>query len=391
MQTLSLCMIVKDEAGNLDRSLAPLMPYVDEAVVVDTGSTDGTPELAARLGARVHTLPWRDDFAAARNFSLEQARCDWVMWLDGDNRIPEEDAALLKDLVQRPPDAILWATEILEPGGGRLLQKRIFPRHPEIRFRYRVHEQLYHPVGMDQVITPVRVYHWGYENRDLRRNKARRNLTYLLADLQERPDDFYLRYHLTRHHFFVGELIEAWGQLQMVLGTPDLEAQNPEIARHARLLAALLRYRLDDLSGALRLFLILVEQYPDYGLAWYHLGLTCFRHDDFSTAALALARFLELGCGHFLLDQPEEKLALTARLTLAQALRRLDRFTEARGVLQEAQRYSPQEPGVWLETAALARVCRDDRAARRALGACMALTPNSRRARALLAEMENCA
>ncbi|MBI4795231.1 MAG: glycosyltransferase family 2 protein [Deltaproteobacteria bacterium] len=137
MQTLSLCMIVKNEAGNLPRSLAPLLPYVDEAVVVDTGSTDGTPELAASLGARVHHFAWSHDFAEARNFSLDQATGDWIMWLDGDNRVAEEDAALLKSLVQRPLDAVLWATEILEPGGGRLLQKRVFPRRPEIRFRYR--------------------------------------------------------------------------------------------------------------------------------------------------------------------------------------------------------------------------------------------------------------
>lgn len=388
MQTLSLCMIVKDEAGNLARSLAPLLPYVNEAVVVDTGSTDGTPDLAASLGARVHHFAWSHDFAAARNFSLDQAAGDWIMWLDGDNRIPEEDAALLKSLVQRSKEAILWATEILEPGGGRLLQKRLFPRHPEIRFRNRVHEQLCHPPDLAQVITPVRVYHWGYEHKNLRQAKARRNLIYLLADLQERPEDFYLRYHLTRHHFFAGELNEAWGQLQMVLATPGLEAQNPEIARHARLLAALLLDRLDDLSGALRQFGKVVEQYPDYGLAWYHLGLTCFRHNDFDTAALALARFLELGCGHFFLDQPEEKLALTALLTQAQALRRLERFQEAADVLHEAQRRYPQEPGVWLETAALARICRDDQATRRALGACLTLRPGSRRALALLAEME---
>jgi glycosyltransferase involved in cell wall biosynthesis len=381
-------MIVKDEAGNLDRSLAPLLPYVDEAVVVDTGSIDGTPELAASLGARVHDFAWSHDFAAARNFSLEQATGDWIMWLDGDNRVPGEDAALLKSLVQRPLNAILWATEIVEPGGGRLLQKRLFPRHPEIRFRYRVHEQLCHPPGLAQVITPVRIYHWGYEDKKLRQAKARRNLTYLLADLQERPEDFYLRYHLTRHHFFAGELKEAWGQLQMVLATPGLESQNPEIARHARLLAALLLDRLDDLSGALRQFREVVERYPDYGLAWYHLGLNCFRHNDFDTAALALGRFLELGCGHFFLDQPEEKLTLTALLTRAQALRRLERFQEAASILQEAQRRYPQEPGVWLETAALARICRDDQATRRALGACLALRPGSRRAQALLAEMD---
>ncbi len=388
MQSLSLCMIVKDEARNLARSLAPLLPYVDEAVVVDTGSSDGTPELAASLGARVHHFTWCFDFAAARNFSLERASGDWVLWLDGDNRIPEEDAALLKSLVQRPGDAILWATEILEPGGGRLLQKRVFPRHPEIRFRYRVHEQLCHPPGLAQVITPVRIYHWGYEDRELRRAKARRNLTYLLADLQERPDDFYLRYQLARQHFFAGELQEAWGQLQAVLATPGLESQNPEIARHARLLAAQLRDRLDDPAGALRQFRELVEQCPDYGLAWYHLGLTCFRYNDFPMAALALGRFLELGCGHFFLDQPEEKLTLAALLTRAQALRLLARHEEAAGALTEARRLYPQQPGVWLETAALARACLDFRAARRALGACLALRPQSRQAQALLAEME---
>lgn len=388
MQTLSLCMIVKDEAGNLPRSLAPLLPHVDEAVVVDTGSTDGTPELAERLGARVHHFAWTHDFAAARNFSLKQATGKWIMWLDADNRVPEEDAAILKSLVQRPRDAILWATEILEPGGGRLLQKRIFPRLPQIRFQYRVHEQLCHPPALAQVITPVRIFHWGYENRSLRIAKARRNLGYLLTDLQERPEDFYLRYHLTRHHFFAGELQEAWDQLQLVLATPDLEAQNPEIARHAWLLAALIRDRLDDESGALILFRQLLERDPDYGLAWYHLGITRFRHDDFTTAALALARFLELGCGHFLLDQPEEKLVLTARLTRAQALRQLERFHEAAGVLQEAQQRYPQEPGVWLETAVLAQVCQDEGAARRALGACLALRPSFRRAQVLLEEMD---
>jgi glycosyltransferase involved in cell wall biosynthesis len=388
MQTLSLCMIVKNEARNLPRSLAPLIPYVDEAVVVDTGSTDGTPELAARLGARVHHFDWIFDFAAARNFSLERATGDWVLWLDGDNRIPEEDAALLKSLVQRPGDAILWATEIVEPGGGRLLQKRIWPRRPEIRFRYRVHEQLCHPPGLAQVITPVRIYHWGYEDRGLRQAKARRNLAILLAELQERPDDFYLRYHLTRHHFFAGELQEAWGQLQEVLAAPDLEAQNPEIARHARLIDAILRDRLNDPAGALGQFQEMVAQDPDYGLAWYHLGLLHFRHDDFPAAAQALARFLELGTGHFFLDQPEEKLTLSALLTQAQALRRLERHEEAAAALTEAQRLFPQQPGVWMETAALARERHDFSEARRALDACLALRPHSRQAQALLAEME---
>ncbi len=380
-------MIVRDEAGNLPRSLAPLMPYVDEAVVVDTGSRDHTPELAAELGARVFDFSWQDDFALARNFSLDQARGDWIMWLDGDNRLPAEDAALLKLLVQRDSPAILWATEILEPGGGRLLQKRIFPRRPDIRFQYRVHEQLCHPPGMVQVATPIRIYHWGYENRQLRQAKAQRNLIYLLTDLKDRPDDFYLHYQLARHYFFAGEPVQALVHLRRVLATPDLARQNPEIPRHAWLLAAQCRDRLGDGAGARRELEALLAHYPDYGLAWYHLGLAHFRAGAHAAAVQALGQFLMLGVCHIILDHPEEKLALTALLIQAQALRRLGRTETAGAVLAQAQKIYPEQPGVWLETAAWARARNDQAGARQALETCLHLRPDSRQARKLLKEL----
>ena len=89
----------------------------------------------------------------------------------------------------------------------------------------------------------------------------------------------------------------------------------------------------------------------------------------------------------FLSGHPEEKLHLTALLTRAQALGRLGRYQEAADVLVQAQRLYPQQPGVWLETAALARACLDYASARRALAACLNLRPQSRRARVLLEEM----
>jgi tetratricopeptide (TPR) repeat protein len=156
---------------------------------------------------------------------------------------------------------------------------------------------------------------------------------------------------------------------------------------HARLLAALLWTGWTISRGSPAIPEV-VERYPDYGLAWYHLGLLCFRLNDFPTAALALSRFLELGCGHFFLDQPEEKLTLTALLTRAQALRRLGRHEEAAASLYEAQRLFPQQPGVWMETAVLARACADLGNARRALDTCLALRPQFRQAQALLAEMD---
>ena len=387
MQTLSLCMIVRNESHNLPRSLAPLMAFVDEAVVVDTCSRDETPELAARWGARVFHFPWQDDFSQARNFSLDQAQGDWIMWLDADNRLPEEDARQLKSLIQRPKDAILWATEIVEPGGGRLLQKRLFPRLPQIRFRYRVHEQLCHPPDMAQVITPLRIYHWGYEDRRARQSKSQRNLTYLIMELAERPDDFYVHYHLARHFFFAGKPEEALSHLEQVLATPDLAAQNPEIPRHARILSIQCRHRLGDLAGACRELQELTGECPDYGLAWFHLGMHHFGQGDLEAAVHALSRFLELGSGHFFLDQPEEKLTLSARLTQAHALRQLGRQEAARLVLEEAQRLFPEQPAVWLESAVLARAASDLAGARQALETCLSLRPDLPRARRLLQEM----
>jgi len=372
VRTLSLCMIVRDERPNLARSLATLLPYVSEAVVVDTGSRDGTPELAASLGARVFVIPWQEDFSLARNYSLEQARSDWLMWLDADNRVPPEDAAMLLPLVQRPGDAVLWATEIVEPGGGRLLQKRLFPRRPDIFFRYRVHEQLCHPPGLAQEVTRVRIYHWGYADPRRRRDKARRNLTLLLKELAERPEDFYVHYQLGRQYYQTGEPAQALKHMEMAAAGPAAR-ENREIYRHARLLAALCRDRLLGL-GAARLDLErLAGDCPDYGLVWYHLGLNHFRSREFKEAGESLARFLERGAGHLFLDLPEEKLRLTALLTRAQALRRQGDLAAAEQMLRLAQARYPREAAVWLETAALARGRSDAAEARRAVDLCRRL------------------
>ena len=75
---LSLCMIVRDNATIIEECLTSIRPWVDEMVVVDTGSNDATPQIAALLGAKVRQFKWIDDFAAARNASLDRAIGDWL-------------------------------------------------------------------------------------------------------------------------------------------------------------------------------------------------------------------------------------------------------------------------------------------------------------------------
>src|ERR1700689_1316256 len=99
MSTVSLCVIARNEAANLPGCLGPLVPFVTETIVVDTGSTDATSSIAESFGARVFDFPWCDDFAAARNESLRRATGDWILWMDADDRLDAENTRRLADLL----------------------------------------------------------------------------------------------------------------------------------------------------------------------------------------------------------------------------------------------------------------------------------------------------
>ncbi len=99
-KTISLCMIVKDEEKSLTRCLDSVKDYVDEMIIVDTGSTDRTVEIAKSFGAKIFNHPWEGSFSKARNYSLKYATCDWILYLDADEELSKEDAPRLKEIVK---------------------------------------------------------------------------------------------------------------------------------------------------------------------------------------------------------------------------------------------------------------------------------------------------
>jgi glycosyltransferase involved in cell wall biosynthesis len=98
--TLSLCMIVKNEEKFLPMCLESVKDYVDEIIIVDTGSTDKTVEIAGKYGAKIYNHPWENSFSKARNYSLKYATCDWILILDADEEIDKEDTHKLKDVIK---------------------------------------------------------------------------------------------------------------------------------------------------------------------------------------------------------------------------------------------------------------------------------------------------
>jgi glycosyltransferase involved in cell wall biosynthesis len=205
---LSLTMIVKDEAATLGRCLSSVRDILDEIVVVDTGSTDCSKEIAASFGARVYDFIWRDDFAAARNEALRHTTGDWIFWLDADEYLDHANHQKMRHLVTCLKDDniafVMTQRSLSSDGASHVPQVRLFRKHPSARWEYRVHERPlpsllragYEIRGTDIVIT-----HTGYQDRTTYTHKMKRNLPLLLLDQSDHPDDPVILYNLGHAYF----------------------------------------------------------------------------------------------------------------------------------------------------------------------------------------------
>lgn len=196
MARLALVVIARDEAAHIERLLRSVAPWVDEMLVLDTGSRDATPALAAACGARVAHFAWCEDFSAARNRALELAAADWHLVLDADEWLIEGGPALAA-LRQQPPDFVgtLALDDQFEGGVAHSRLSRVLPG--AVRYAGRIHEQPQH--GLPLRALEIRIGHDGYLPERLH-TKRGRNARLLEQDLAARPEDAYLWYQLGKDH-----------------------------------------------------------------------------------------------------------------------------------------------------------------------------------------------
>lgn len=204
---LSQCMIVKNEEKNIRRALSWGKGIVCEQIVVDTGSSDQTVQIAEKMGAKVFHFQWNNDFSAAKNFALEQANGDWIAFLDADEYFSEEDARkiipLLKNSMKQfspkdRPQIIRAMIANLNDSGNvfsTAMQSRIFKNNPSLRYVNRIHEQL-SLAGGGKVVTLnatdlLTIYHTGYSaTAYIETGKIGRNRSLLEEEVEIDPDNY---------------------------------------------------------------------------------------------------------------------------------------------------------------------------------------------------------
>jgi glycosyltransferase involved in cell wall biosynthesis len=287
MPTVALSMIVRDEESSLPACLESVKDLVDEILIADTGSKDGTLKVARRYGARCVSIPWEDDFARARNRALEEVRTDWVLYIDADEQLDEKAKLALPRLLKSsaadgyfvPEFDYVWSLNVKVwdfptkpnqtgfapakrfPGYVEHAAVRLFRRRPGIYFVGRVHESV-HPrilqTGGVMRKADFPIHHIGFAcDGEIR---IRKNLFYfqlLQKKVQETPSD-------------------AQAHLQLGLSYFD-------------------NYR--NFEAALNCFVEACRLHPRFGTAWLYQGLTLrtLGHPAESLQALQRAKSL---CGH---------------------------------------------------------------------------------------------
>lgn len=315
---LSLSMIVRDEAERLPQCLTSVAGFVDEMVVLDTGSQDDTVAVARSLGATVHEIAWPGDFAPARNRALDLVQGDWVLVLDADERLRAEARAPLQRLMEER-DALVITLLRRELGAAQApysTVSRLFRRHPSLHW-----SRPYHSLIDDSVLAlQAREPHWrvrhcpepallhdGYRAEALADGRKARQLRAAMeSELRHRPNDPYAIAKLAGLELQAGQRQRALALLRRGLAacppgahaerfelllplaiglTPTDAGQaacryeealelplDPRITAAARLNLALLRQEMGELAEAAALAQAVTATAPELLQGWMALG-----------------------------------------------------------------------------------------------------------------------
>ena len=343
--TLSICMIVKNEEENLPLILSDIRGLADELIVVDTGSTDRTITIAHTMGARVVSQAWTGDFSFARNRSKDEAKAGWILWLDADDRIEPEDVKKLQSLKHTLKDDCVYSLQIISKIAGGFsppfMQARLFPNDPRLIFENRVHESITMSAkrhGFKGVHLPVKIIHTGYEKLEQIFSKMERNLLLLGEELASNPDAFSLRFLYANTLLYFNRFQEAQGHYERIATTPGARDTQADVYYGSLVAMAKTHNQLNNYKEAARWARCAVEDRPKGMQGWYQWGYALMHLNESEAALEKFYRALECKNMVTSVQVDYNGLRISCLEAATSILMSLGRHEEAEKLLKEALR-----------------------------------------------------
>ncbi len=291
MPRLSLCMIVKNEEKFLPGCLESVKNIVDEIIIVDTGSTDKTVEIACAYGAKVFFFEWKNDFSLARNESIKHATGEWILILDADERLNPGQGEKIKKYLSMDFDGLYVKVISIGKDGKETVNEypRIFRKKESIKFEGKIHEQITPSIiksGGKLAKTDITITHLGYAQSDeVMSKKYERNLSLLLEQIKENPNDAYAYYHIGVIKILIGKKEEGIEYLKKSIQIPK-ENSNLSDPIRAVIYNILGKYEIqnENFSEAMKYLNKSKKLAPMQVSSYYYIGLAHAKQSNFPLA-----------------------------------------------------------------------------------------------------------
>lgn len=277
--TISACMIVKNEEQYLDNCLKSIKDIASEIIVVDTGSEDRTVEIARRYTEKIYFHPWKDSFSEARNHCLKYATGDWIFQIDADEELIQEDIPVLMEAVKNEKlDAVMvQIVSKFQKGKREAIHsfERLFRNNGLIHYEGRVHNRL---VGIQTAkVFPIRLIHYGYDlNKAQSKKKFDRTVSLLKKDLEENPENPMTYHYLSCSFLGQGMWKESLENSLMAIRLAKAENDSNMIYLWSHYNAEMSYYRLKELGLAEKICMSALKEYPHHIDSHFVLSLVYF-------------------------------------------------------------------------------------------------------------------
>ncbi|MBW3013481.1 glycosyltransferase [Candidatus Woesearchaeota archaeon] len=313
MTTISVCMIVKNEEACLERCLNSIKDLADEIIIVDTGSTDKTVEIAKKFTEKIFDFEWIGDFSAARNFSIKQATKDWILVLDADEMIVEEDVYVIKDLVEKEDAAAYYLNQVdyvkvddvnkygivsqnkeldgMMPFTSKPIA-RLFRNKKEIQFNNKIHEVINQSIdekGYKLEFTNANIIHFIDDQKGgFGKDKLQNYLNIGLEQIKQTPNDPKAYSDVAKLHLIIRDLESAKKYL-----TKAIEIDNKD-AESYYVLGRIYEWK-NMIDDAVKCYRMSIKFNPNKTEAYIGLGTLLMSSKDFDKAIKVYEKAAENG------------------------------------------------------------------------------------------------